>query len=168
MSKTFNYIAATFIVFLLILWYWQYRHPPGQFQFPGEYMDKDFPVPIIAAAKDADVSDSTGCLSISVDCKVRTFSVKMDTTYFLTVIYSVSDTTQAVCMSCGTLYQGDVPLINLGTSCDLGRKKEVAVRLKPDVTYRVAVCLQQCSAVHVQDCGKNAIADAVISIRRIP
>lgn len=165
MSKLFRFIASAFIIFLLILWYWQNK-PHGPTLLPGEHVNPNYNIPVVAAVSDTECSDSTRCPTRGSDCVIRNFKVLKDTAYFFSVIYSSSDTTHRGCRACASLYRGDSLVISRMTSCPAGGQLVDSTKLSTG-DYTVVVCLESCTHTQHCECGKHAKADAVVSIRRV-
>jgi hypothetical protein len=134
---------------------------------PGEINDPRYPVPIISAVQDMECSDSTACPSKTSDCVTRTFTVQKDTTYYLTVSYFNGDTIHPSCRACGTVYAGDSVVMHNVTACPTGGPWTTFGNLKPGTTYTLSVCLQNCPGQKHCDCGEYAVADAIVSLRRV-
>jgi hypothetical protein len=165
-GQVFNYIFAVFIVFLLVLWYWQNRQP-GPHLFPGEHIDKNYLVPVIASVRDSHCSSDTTCPSKSSNCAVKTFKVLRDTTYFLTASFNTADSTSTGCRACAAVYQGDSLVLSNTTSCSKNKHRAESVRLKPGLDYTLSVCLEPCANLESCNCGEHSKADAAVSVRRV-
>ena len=134
---------------------------------PGEVYDPNYPVPIITAVRDSVCSDSTDCPSKASDCVTRTFTVQKDTMYYITVSYFNGDTIHPSCRACGTVYAGDSVIMGRVTACPTGGPWVDFGELKTGTTYTLSVCLQNCPGRPKCDCGKSAMADAIVSMRRV-
>ena len=135
--------------------------------FPGEIRDPLWPKPIIIAARDTTCSGDTTCPSKSADCIVKTFTVLKDTAYYFTLSYFNGDTLTPSCRACGTIYRDTTVVLQNVTACPTGGPWVNFGRLRPGITYTLAVCLERCPQVSECNCGNRVFADGVVSLRPI-
>jgi hypothetical protein len=153
----------------LLLWSCQERpkNETGSGLFSGEVNVPGYAVPIITSVMDTTCSESTACPSKGGDCVTKDFTVQKDTLYYLTVRYDNGDTIHASCRACGTVYQGNTVVMHRVTACPTGGPWVDFGNLKPGVTYTLSVCLQRCPKTEKCNCGKDAFAEAIVSLRRV-
>ena len=167
MKRTLSFLFTATL--LLLLWSCQEK-PKKETRselLPGEVNVPGYPVPIITSVVDTACSESTGCPSNGADCVTKDFTVQKDTLYYLTVHYDNGDTIHASCRACGTIYQGNTVVMHRVTACPTGGPWVDFENLKPGVTYTLSVCLQRCPSTEKCICGKDAFAEAIVSMRRV-
>ncbi|MBU0509984.1 hypothetical protein KKH27_14265 [bacterium] len=144
-------------------------HPEKPDLLPGEIRSRVLPRPFIVLATDTSCSNDLVCPTRGSTAVLKDFTVKLDTTYWLTVVYysASAGTSEVSCRGCAAVYQDSLVIMQNVTVCPTGGPWLDHARLTPGKKYTLAVDLQRCPELPNCQCGEDYLAEGIVSIRRM-